>query len=101
MKKLTLSLIFAISYTVIMAQTRTIFITGGDMGVPFIKYVSSLTHKNNPRICFIPTASGDSPTGIISWYERCAELPLHPFVLRTYINSSPEQKTFEEILMSM
>jgi dipeptidase E len=81
--------------------TRTIFITGGDFSTPFIKYVISLTHKSNPRICYIPTASADNPDGIIHWYETCAELPMHPYVLRTFINSRPDQQTFEETILSM
>lgn len=81
--------------------TRTIFITGGDFSVPFIRYVAQLTHKENPRICFIPTASADNPYAIAHWYETCADLPVRPFVLRTFLNSSPDQKTFEETIMNM
>lgn len=102
MKKI-LSTFITLLFAIIMhAQpTRTIFITGGDFSAPFIKYVISLTHKSSPRICFIPTASADNPNNIIHWYELCADLPIHPFVLRTFINSSPEQKTFEETILSM
>jgi dipeptidase E len=102
MKKI-LFLFFTLLFAISMhAQpTRTIFITGGDMSAPFIKYIISLTHKANPRICMIPTASADNPYNITRWYELCAELPVHPYVLRTFLNSSPEQKTFEEIILSM
>jgi dipeptidase E len=94
-----ITLLFAIN---MHAQpTRTIFITGGDFSTPFIKYVISLTHKSNPRICFVPTASADNPYSITHWYELCAELPVHPFVLRTFINSHPDQSTFEETILSM
>jgi dipeptidase E len=81
--------------------TRTIFITGGDMSPVFIKYIAGLTKKANPKICFIPTASADNIYGIEHWYEVCAQLPVKPYVLRTFINSSPEQQTFEEIIMGM
>jgi len=102
MKKI-LFLFFTLLFAISMhAQpTRTIFITGGDMSAPFIKCIISLTHKANPRICMIPTASADNPNAIIHWYETCADLPMHPFVLRTFLNSSPEQKSFEEIILSM
>jgi len=102
MKKIILSLITLFLAITMNAQpTRTIFITGGDFSTPFIKYVIGLTHKPNPRICFIPTASADNPNNIIHWYETCADLPMRPYVLRTFINSRPDQSTFEETIMSM
>ncbi len=102
MKQLTLSILTLFFFITMNAQpTRTIFITGGDFSTPFIKYVVSLTHKPNPRICFIPTASADNPYNIAHWYELCAELPVRPHVLRTFINSSPEQKSFDETILSM
>ena len=67
----------------------------------FIKYVAGLTKKTNPKICYVPTASADNPYGIVGWYANCAELPVHPYVLRTFLNASPEQKTFDEFIMSM
>lgn len=100
-KTLSLLSIFFLFLTMHAQTTRTIFITGGDFSTPFIKYVAALTHKPEPRICFIPTASADNPYGIAHWYDVCAELPVHPFVLRTFINSSPEQKTFEETILGM
>jgi len=103
MKKLFLLLMVALTGTgLLQAQTtRTIFITGGDFSTPFIKYVISLTKKDHPKICFVPTASADNPYGINWWYSQCAELPVTPYVLRTFLNSSPEQKTFDETLMDM
>lgn len=80
---------------------QTIFITGGNFGQTFIKYVTCLTHKTNPEICFIPTATADNPDNINNWYALCADLPLRPSVLRTFISSSPEQETFEDILLKM
>ena len=80
---------------------KTIFITGGSFGKPYILYVASLTNKTNPRICFVPTASADNANGIANWYANCEDLAVRPYVLRTFINSNPNQKTFEEIIMSM
>lgn len=81
---------------------KTIFVCGGQFNKPFINYVISLTKKSNPKICYIPTASADNPYAIIyEWYEACAGLPLQPYVLRTFINSSPDQKSFEETLLEM
>ncbi len=80
---------------------KTIFVTGGNFGQTYIKYVAGLTHKTNPEICLIPTATADNPENINNWYALCADLPIRPSVLRTFIRSSPGQKSFEEILLNM
>jgi dipeptidase E len=102
MKNLYLALTITLFAISLHAQsTRTIFITGGNFGPTFVNYVATLTKKANPKICFIPTASADDPYSILRWYQQCAELPVKPYVLRTFLNSSPDQKTFEETIMSM
>jgi peptidase E len=83
------------------AINKTIFVTGGSFGRPYIQYLASLTNKPNPKICFVPTASADNAQGIANWYINCEYLPVRPYVLRTFINSSPGQKSFEEMIMSM
>ena len=80
---------------------KTIFVTGGSFGRQYIQYLASLTNKPNPKICFVPTASADNAQSIANWYGNCEDLPVKPYVLRTFINSSPNQKSFEEIIMSM
>ena len=83
------------------APVPTIFAFGGDFNETWMKYIISLTGKSNPRICLIPTATADNPWIINYWYEMCLNLPVKPSVLRTFINSSPGQKTFEEELLSV
>jgi dipeptidase E len=78
---------------------KTIFVYGGDFNKSFINYVVGLTKKTNPKVLFVPTGAADSSNYINYWYSSCAELPLIPYVLRTFINSSPEQKTFEEQIL--
>ncbi|AEE48442.1 peptidase E [Haliscomenobacter hydrossis] len=78
---------------------KTIFVYGGDFNKVFINYVIGLTKKPNPKILFIPTGAADNANYINNWYSNCAELPLIPYVLRTFINSSPTQKTFEEQIL--
>jgi dipeptidase E len=34
------------------------------------EYVLSLTGKERPKICSIPTATGDSPSGLVAFYDR-------------------------------
>jgi dipeptidase E len=81
--------------------TRTIFISGGNFGAPFVRYVIGLTGKAKPKICFLPTASADNPYEINYWYSVCEDLPMRPYVQRVFLNSSPDQKTFEESLLDM
>ena len=80
---------------------KTIFVTGGSFGRQYVQYLASLTNKPNPKICFVPTASADNAQGIANWYATCEDLAVKPYVLRTFINSNPNQKSFEEIIMSM
>jgi dipeptidase E len=102
MKKIILCLAILVSQiTFAKAQDKTIFVAGGGLNKAFINYVAGLTGKTDPKICFIPTATGDSPTAILSWYNNCEDLPLRPYVLRTYINSNRTPESFEEVLMSM
>lgn len=78
---------------------KTIFIYGGGLDKVWLSYIISLTHKINPRICFIPTAAADNETTINYWYANCTDMPMRPYVLRSFIISSPEQKTFEETIL--
>jgi peptidase E len=80
---------------------KTIFVGGSGLNRTFIKYVATLTGKANPKICFVPTATGDNPLTISTWYANVEDLPLRPYVLRTYIASPTAPKSFEEIIMSM
>ena len=80
---------------------KTIFITGGGFNKEFLQYIIALTKKPQPKICFLPTAAGDNPYAINFWYELCLGMPVQPSVERVFISASPEQKTFEEHLLSM
>ncbi len=39
---------------------RKILIAGGGFGTAFIRYMASLTGKQLPRICYLPTATADN-----------------------------------------
>ncbi len=80
---------------------KKILITGGVFNQKYIKYLANLTGKSNPKICFIATATGDSPTTILRWYNYCENLEIRPYVLRTFIESTTSPKSFEEIIMDM
>jgi peptidase E len=80
---------------------QTIFATGGDINETFLSYIITLTKKPSPKICFIPTAAADNPYAINYWYELCLNLSVIPSVLRVFINSSPNQKSFEDNLLQV
>lgn len=80
---------------------RKLFIFGGARDTAFMKYIINLTGKENPKICYVPTATGDNPGSINSWYASCEDLPLKPYVLYTFIGSYTTKKSFEETIMSM
>jgi dipeptidase E len=81
--------------------TRTIFAYGGGFTKPFMRYVIALTKKQNPKICFLPTASADDANTIVAWYTACEDLPMRPYVQKMFVASYTSPKTFEENLLSM
>jgi len=83
------------------ASTRKILIAGGGFGTTFIEYLAVLTGKPRPKLLYLPTASADSATGIIRWYENCAPLDVVPSVQTSFIASTRMTKTFEEVLLSV
>lgn len=52
-------------------------------------------------MCLLPTAVADNPYTINSWYERCNRLEINAFVQRMFISSYEQDKSFEEVLLSM
>lgn len=83
------------------AATRKILIAGGGFREAFIRYMASLTGKKRPRLCYLPTASADRPDGIVTWYRNCAPLDVVPFVQESFIASSRQDRSWEEVLLSM
>jgi dipeptidase E len=77
---------------------KTLFIYGNGMEKEFIQYVADLTKKSKPVVCFIPTAAADHP-GVIQYIQSLAStLDVQALILSTFISSSPEQQSFEEII---
>ncbi len=110
MKKLLSFLVIVLTAFSVQAQgtaiapqepVKTIFAYGGQVNKAFVKYIISLTGKPDPKVCFLPTATGDSPNYIAFWYGLCTDLPMRPYVQKTFINASPEQKSFEAFLLDM
>ncbi len=80
---------------------RKILIAGGGFGTTFIKYMASLTGKERPRLCYLPTASADRESGQLRWYKNCASLDVEPQVQTSFIASYRMDQSWEEVLLSM
>ena len=79
---------------------KIIFAYGGMLNKSFLQYIITLTNKSNPKIFYLPTASGDNPASIAFWDTLCKQLKLTTYVLKTFSVSSNTQ-TFEEQLLQM
>ena len=69
-----LSLALIISTGTALGQDQYIFPYGGGQNKLFIKEIIKLTGKERPKICYLPTASGDSERSIIRWYQLVHDL---------------------------
>lgn len=69
--------------------------------VPFLDYMAKATGKETPNLCFIPTASGEDPEYIKSFYEVCSQIDVVPHVMSVWINSYDQKESFEEIIQGM
>ena len=80
---------------------RKILIAGGNYNTAFIRYMAQLTGKARPKLLYLPTASADSPNGIISWYRNCAPLNVEPSHQISFIASTQQLRTWEDVLLSV
>jgi dipeptidase E len=81
--------------------TRKILIAGGGFGTAFIRYMAELTGKPHPKLCYLPTASADSPTGIATWFRNCAPLNVEASVQASFIASTRQDRSWEEVFLSV
>ena len=84
-----------------VAGTRKILIAGGGFDTAFIRYMATLTGKARPKLCYLPTASADRESGILTWYQNCAPLNVTPSVQASFISSYRMTQTWEEALLSV
>lgn len=80
---------------------ETIFVFGGDINLKFVRYVAELTNKQDPKICYLPTASADNENNIKYWGNICKVIGIETIVLKIWVSSSPMNKSFEEIILNM
>lgn len=81
------------------AATRKILIAGGNYNTSFIRYMAELTGKKRPKILYLPTASADSDTSIVSFYKSCAPLDVEPLAQKMYIESLTQKQSWEEVIL--
>ena len=82
------------------AAIRKILIAGGGYGTAFIRYMATLTGKPRPRLCYLPTASADSPNGIIAWLSSKPTCEMAPRVLSspsTVSRLMPSRRTSDSV----
>jgi peptidase E len=87
----------------VLAQTarRKILIAGGGFNTAFIRYMAELTGKPRPKLLYLPTASADSASGIVSWFRNCAPLNVEPSAQESFIASTRQTRTWEEVFLSV
>src|SRR5262245_39161235 len=78
---------------------RQILAIGGGGGDPMMKYFLEMTGKKRPRICYMPTATGDPKASIDSWFEKMKKFDCEPRVQKMFI-ASPKVKSFEDELLT-
>ena len=83
------------------SATRKILIAGGGYGTAFIRYMAELTGKPRPKLLYLPTASADSASGIISWFRACAPLNVEASAQESFIASTRMNRGWEEVLLSV
>jgi peptidase E len=83
------------------ASTRKILIAGGGYNTAFIRYLAELTGKPRPKLLYLPTASADSANGVIGWYRSCAPLNVEPSFQNSFIASTSQPRSWEEVLLSV
>lgn len=83
------------------AGTRKILIAGGGFDTSFIRYMAELTGKDRPRICYLPTATADSDSSKVRFFQLCAPLNVEPHVQEMFISSYRMDESWEDVFLSM
>lgn len=81
-----------------MNPSQIIAIGGGGFSVEpddlvLERYVLAATGRDDPRICFVPTASGDSAENVERFYAACSALPCRPSHLSLF-RPPPDVRSF-------
>jgi peptidase E len=82
-------------------NTGRILAIGRGANPVLIRKFAELTGKEKPKICYLPTASGDSTEMISWWTELGKELGFEPHVQKLFISTFDQSYGFEEVLLRM
>lgn len=63
-------------------------------GRAFEPWLLSLARKRSPRVCFLPTASGDADSYIVNFYDTFASLPCRPTHLKLFKRAVVDLRAF-------
>ena len=80
---------------------RRILAIGRGMNPIVIRHFVKLTGKKHPRICLLPTASGDDPKWIRVWHDLGTKYGFEAYDQPLFISTFDQERTFEEVLLSM
>ena len=83
------------------SSARKILIAGGGFGTAFIRYMAELTGKPRPKLCYLPTATADSPASILGWFRACAPLNVEASAQESFIASTRQDRSWEEVFLSV
>lgn len=83
------------------AAGRKILIAGGNYSTAFVRYMAELTGKARPKLLFLPTASADRVDGMLAWYKTCSTLNVTPLVQESFIASTKQSESWEQVLLSV
>jgi len=101
-KSISIGFFLFLSVQIVLGQDQYIFAYGGGQVKPFVNEIIKLTGKERPKICFLPTASGDNAKAINRWYDLVHDLSVEPTVQRTFEIGSKNQKvSFEDVLLNV
>ncbi|GAC1444086.1 MAG: Type 1 glutamine amidotransferase-like domain-containing protein [Vulcanimicrobiaceae bacterium] len=83
-----------------MSPTPQIVAIGGGVLVPdtgntkLERYILEICGKQAPRVCFVPTASGDDPSYIVRFYQAYARFGVGLDVLRFFHRAPEDLRAF-------
>ena len=83
------------------ARTPRIFAIGRGANETLIQYFVRLTGKDRPKVCHLPTATGDCRDRVEWWHGLGEKLGVEPYVQKLFISSFSQHERFEDVLLDM
>lgn len=82
-----------------MAERHIVALGGGGFpiggeGAPLLDYILGLARRDRPRVCFVPTASGDADSYVVRFYRAAARLDCVPSHLTLFQREVADLRAF-------